>query len=541
MTLALLASVCLAPLQLPVTPVLAAKLTPGPNAVVGGEFGARVALDDGRAAIAAIGEQFDTGAVYVHDRLNGVWSLTQRIAPSDAPGGSFGLALALSGDRLVVGLPSASLPAYATGAVRTYTFDGASWTLEAHLQPTDAAGSDFFGQCVALSGDTLAVGCPFDDTSVVESGSAYVYRRIGGAWTLEQKIVAPDAAPADRFGVALDLDGDTLVVGAHQEDNVQPNSGQVYVFTRSGAVWSEQARLKASDPNAGQWFGEDVALEGSRLIVGAPGDNATSFNGGAAYVFENDGVSWTQRAKLTAVVPSQTERFGSAVALSGNFAAAGAWQNAEGGGNSGAAYLFESSAGAWFQAAKLKPTDSAAGDRFGNDVALDGGDWINGAMLSDGPVQDAGSAYIYRILKQPIVYCTAKVNSLGCLPQMASQGESSLSSATPFDVYATSIVSGRLGVLLYGLSGRSQVPFAGGLLCVRGPVRRSPAQSSGGAPSGLDCTGEYHFDFNALAQSGSDPHLVVGQVVDAQYWYRDPPSSGAIGLSDALEFELTPR
>lgn len=142
----------------------------------------------------------------------------------------------------------------------------------------------------------------------------------------------------------------------------------------------------------------------------------------------------------------------------------------------------------------------------------------------------------------PETYCTAKVNSLGCTPQIGSIGVPSASSGAGFLVLATSVKNNQNGILFYGTSGRASTPFHGGTLCVSSPLRRTGIQNSGGSAGTLDCTGVYHFDFNAWSASGLDPLLVPGATVECQYYSRDPGFAPPdnIGLTDALEFTLQP-
>ncbi len=136
----------------------------------------------------------------------------------------------------------------------------------------------------------------------------------------------------------------------------------------------------------------------------------------------------------------------------------------------------------------------------------------------------------------PTIYCTGKLSSQGCVPQVGFSGSPSASNPSPFDVNAALVVPGMNGILFYG-HGADNTPFQGGILCALPPIVRTSLQVSGGAAV---CSGAYHFDFNALIQSGSDPSLVAGWQVNAQYWFRDPPASFGSGLSDALEFVIQP-
>ncbi len=141
----------------------------------------------------------------------------------------------------------------------------------------------------------------------------------------------------------------------------------------------------------------------------------------------------------------------------------------------------------------------------------------------------------------PQVYCTAKINSQGCLPQVQFTGSPSASLLAPFRIQARFVLNNKPGLLFYGLAFQT-LPFQGGTLCVESPLVRTAVQFAGGNPPPDDCSGLYSFDFNDYIQSGSDPRLVAGTLVDAQYWMRDPldPSGFTSGLSDALHFAIEP-
>jgi len=141
----------------------------------------------------------------------------------------------------------------------------------------------------------------------------------------------------------------------------------------------------------------------------------------------------------------------------------------------------------------------------------------------------------------PVVYCTAKTNSQGCLPMLASQGSPSLSIPLPFDVTVTDALNNKTGIFFYGLNGPVAAPFFGGTLCVQPPIRRTPIQFSGGTPPpAADCSGTLTFDFNDWIQSGQDPLIAAGNSVALQAWMRDPQSSFGVSLSDAVEALVCP-
>jgi hypothetical protein len=146
----------------------------------------------------------------------------------------------------------------------------------------------------------------------------------------------------------------------------------------------------------------------------------------------------------------------------------------------------------------------------------------------------------FSALQASFTYCEPKLSSAGCLPTMSSSGFCSATSPLPFDVMAEDVLSKQFGFLFYG-DRRHEIPFFGGTLCVKGPLRRTPVQFSGGTGP-ANCTGAYSLDFNALIQSGVNPHLLPGVTLYTQYWFRDPPLGGnePVGVSDALTFTIAP-
>ena len=203
-----------------------------------------------------------------------------------------------------------------------------TWSEQQKLTASDAAPNDDFGTSVALSGDTAVVGAPFDDDAGSASGSAYVFVRSGTRWSQQQKLTASDAAPNDDFGLAVAVSGDTAVVGAIGDDDAGRVSGAAYVFVRSGTRWSQQQKLTASDAASNDLFGISVAVSGDTAVVGARGDDdAGGVNSGAAYVFVRSGTRWSEQQKLTASDAAAGIRFGNSVAVSGDTAVVGAFED----------------------------------------------------------------------------------------------------------------------------------------------------------------------------------------------------------------------
>ncbi len=408
-------------------------------------FGWSVAVDGNTVAVGAVNEGgsgdslSNSGAVYVFERdTNGDWQQAAYLKASNAASDDrFGSSVALSGNTLVVGATGVDDPASNSGAVYVFERDSmGSWSQQAILQADNAGGSDNFGSSVALSGDTLVVGVPWEasgaagvtnggssgsagsDDSASGAGAAYVFvRDSNGNWSQQAYLKASNTEAYDNFGSAIAVDGDTLVVGAPSEssdfigvtagpnpdvandNNLASFSGAAYVFVRDGnGNWRQQAYLKASNTDAGDNFGYSLAISGNRLLVGARFEDsaASGINGddndntaaqaGAAYVFVRDGNgNWSQEAYLKASNTGAGDSFGVSVALAGNLAVVGAYmedssstgidgnQADNGLHDPGAAYVFvHDGQGHWRQQVYLKASNTGSDDLFGWSVATDG-------------------------------------------------------------------------------------------------------------------------------------------------------------------------
>jgi FG-GAP repeat protein len=264
------------------------------------------------------------------------------------------------------------------------------------LTASDAAEGDFFGVSVAVSGDTIVVGAWDNDGGSENSGSAYVFVRSGVSWTEQQKLTASDAAAGDDFGGSVAIDGDTAVVGARLNDDAGDSSGSAYVFVRSGTTWTEQQKLTASDAAERDSFGESVAVSGDTAVVGARWNDDAGDSSGSAYVFVRSGTTWTEQQKLTASDAAEGDFFGISVAISGDTAVVGVRNDDVVGINSGSAYVFVRSGTIWTEQQKLTASDAAAVDRFGLDVAISGDTVVVGAPANDDAGFNSGSVYIYK-------------------------------------------------------------------------------------------------------------------------------------------------
>jgi hypothetical protein len=240
------------------------------------------------------------------------------------------------------------------------------------------------------SGDSSAVVCDYGQLFQPE-----VSARIRSLYT---KLLASDPDPWDHFGGSVAISGDVAIVGASGDDSLGINAGAAYIFQRNpGGIWSQSQMLVADDPNEGDIFGNSVAISGDVAIIGASGDDNGATNAGAAYIFERkaDG-EWSQKKKLVAFDPMESDQFGNSVAIDRDVAVIGAYWKDQGAPNAGAAYIFERAAdGAWNQKQKFLASDADSSDRFGYSVAVSGDVAVIGADRDDSLGINAGAAYIF--------------------------------------------------------------------------------------------------------------------------------------------------
>ena len=351
-------------------------------------FGWSVAVSGDTAIVGTNQDLGAAGSAYVFLRTAGVWKEQQVLAASDAQAGdAFGIAVALSGDTALVGAPNHDDGASDAGSVYVFVRSAGVWTQQQELTASVAAAQRRFGRAVALEGDTAFVGTE----DFASQGSAYVFARSAGVWTEEQVLTGATGGNGDLFGRSVAVSGDTALIGAVGDVDNGDFSGSAYVFVRSGAAWTEEAKLAASDAARTQYFGYSVALDGDRALVGAPGDSVGADFSGAAFVFERTGTGWTQRRKLTADAPRMFGLVGISVALHGDTALVGAPFDDD----KGAAYVFLRTAPGWVQLPKFTAFDGALSDEFGHSVALAGDVALVGAPRNDQKGTDAGAVYVF--------------------------------------------------------------------------------------------------------------------------------------------------
>jgi hypothetical protein len=400
-----------------------------------------------------------SGAAYVFRRTGTTWANEAYLkAPNTEAGDFFGQSVSISGETIVVGAlgesssqttitngtTSSGNGAPGSGAAYVFRRTGSSWTNEAYLKAPNAEASDSFGTSISISGETIVVGAPDEDSSqttitngntnagagATDSGAAYVFRRTGSIWTNEAYLKAPNAETTDRFGTSICISGDTIVVGSAVEDSSQTtitngtlsqasyqalatNQGAAYVFRRTGTTWVNEAYLKAPNTENSDSFGQ-AFISGDTIVVGAFSEDslqttitngtliqASDFSGtnsGAAYVFRRTGTTWTNEAYLKAPNSESGDGFGR-VSISGDTIVATALsedslQTTITNGtliqapdtsaiNTGAAYVFRRTGTTWVNEAYLKAPNAEANDNFGISPAISGDTIVVGALSED--------------------------------------------------------------------------------------------------------------------------------------------------------------
>lgn len=355
------------------------------------------------------------------------WAQLGKLTATDLDtNGWFGISSALDGDTLVVGAHGARVNGQAQqGAAYVFVKPPGGWadaTQSAKLVASGAGSGENAGQSVAISGDTIVIGAQNADGW---KGVAYVFVKPIGGWsgTVNQvaRLSASDAVVESGFGVSVGISGNTIVVGAYQQDvNGNDKQGAAYVFNKPLGGWSdmtESAKLTASNGAVNDLFGQAVAISGDAILSGAPEHDGSGHpDQGAAYIFVKPVGGWagnlTESANLAASDADTSDFFGYPVAMSGDTAVVVA-QEADG---RGYGYVFVKPTAGWSgaltQNAKLRSTNAGVNQLFGWSVATDGNSVVIGSPWYGSASE--GAAFVF---KRPgggwaDMTETAKLNSL---------------------------------------------------------------------------------------------------------------------------------
>ncbi len=310
----------------------------------------------------------------------------------------FGEALALSGTSLVVGARHHDIAAAIPNSGAAYVFveTAAGFIEEAQILPHDPVIHGKFGHSVAIDGDTILVGAPDARVLGFPEGAVYFFHRAQSVWVGAARIEATTPAIGDRFGWSVAIEGEWAAVGAYGDDAAGFNAGAVHIYRRQAPLsWVLFAELRPEQPGGNDFFGQAVALDGERLLVGAPGEDSVALDGGAAYLFAFDGTSWVEQKKVTVASASAQARFGEVLDLDGSRMVVSALHSGILGSQQGEVYIFDELGGEWELSAQLAPKEAGAGDGFGWRVDLLGDDLLVGGPRFDGVLDNGGSAWLF--------------------------------------------------------------------------------------------------------------------------------------------------
>jgi hypothetical protein len=349
-----------------------AELSQGTSGSSGDEFGYAVGLTASTAFVGAPGRTAATGAVFLFSFAGGTWSSQATLVASDGETGyKFGISLAVSNSIALVG---SSTYRNRRGAVYAFGPSGGDWQQAAEFKASSNELGTLFGESVSLSGTTAVVGS-YRSQRYVGSGYVFTQGASSSAWSQSAELLASDGhGGGDVFGRAVALDGTTLVVGAPGSKGEQ---GAAYVYTSNGSSWSLAAEITDPGGRDGDMFGSAVAISGRTIVIGAPAPTAVD---ASAYVYHQSGSGWVLQSTL---VPASGHpaHFGNAVAVSASTAVVSASEGV---------YVFSSQRGIWSQVQTLTPADGASGDRYGFAVGLS-----RSALVVGAPGHDAGAGIAY--------------------------------------------------------------------------------------------------------------------------------------------------
>ncbi|RYD83699.1 MAG: hypothetical protein EOP84_07520, partial [Verrucomicrobiaceae bacterium] len=377
--------------------------------VNGDQFGCALAFSGDHLVVGAKLRNFssvsqDIGAIYPFEWNGSAWTSSPVILSSTpVAGGEFGAAIAISGGTMAVGAPREPGTAASSGTVSIYQWNGTGWIFARKLQATDGTANDLYGYTVAMSGTTLIVGAPNHLESGSGLGSAYLHVLGDGTWPLQQKLVGDlsgHAGTVNFYGSGAALEGDTAVLGSDYIDTPYGmNSGAIYIFTRTAGVWAPSKTLIASDAAANGAMGKTVALSGNTVLAGSPNHPSGI---GAVYVFTRSGQDWSQQAKVSAPAYGAGSGFGTCIAIDGEtfVTSVPSFNNA-----SGKALVFRRTGSSWGSPIELTSqkfngsggvvVDEAAFVPFGLGVAIKGNRIAVGSPFNVVSPSASGTARVY--------------------------------------------------------------------------------------------------------------------------------------------------
>ena len=513
-TLALLA------LLAPSTQAQSATPLANPAPLVGERFGVAIDVDGATMVVSASGDGGSIPAnTYVYELLGGAWARTASLPALPASTTPFGSGLVLDSahSRIARGVLSLST---GLGEALIYERSGSSWPQVGAFAPAGLFGS--IGP-IALRGDSIVVGNPSFER-------VHVGRRQNGAWN-EVQVLQPTfnvGSGGSSFGGSVTLDGDMLLVSAPQafafsdfNTGLETRIGRLYVFTRANATanWGVATTLTPPLP---PWEPALLRSYGAAHAVNANWVATAGFNSFVGWGVDLRTRNGASVSAASTRLPAYTSSL-TALAFSGDRLVVASATELQ-------FWRYDTSGSATWVLDEQLSAPSASSFSSALDVGSD-------AIFVGDPQYASGTGVVWEFGPPAGLrtYCTAKLNSDGCLPAIGWVGAPSVNGASAFTVNCSNVVPQRAGVLIYAFQ-HAATPFLGATLCVAS-LQRTSVVNSGGAAS---CSGVLSFDFGAHIQSGVDPALTAGTKVYAQWWHRDAQTTPPHGLSNAVHMIIQP-
>ena len=322
---------------------LQAKLLPA-DGEEGDRFGRSTSIDGNTIIIGAFTDTDNgpsSGSAYIFTRKGNVWTEQAKLLPTDGDAEDlFGYSVSISGTTALVGAFGDDNVSTYSGAAYIFTSKNSQWTQQAKLTSTTEIGNRF-GSSVSLSGDTAVIGAHLNNDFGPDSGSAYIFRRVEKTWTLQSKLLPTSGNDFDYFGIAVSVEGDTAVIGASGNATGGPNSGAAYVFTRTENQWTQHTKLTPPEGSDGGRFGVSVDINENTIAIGANRDSENGSRSGAAYAFKYDQNKWSRLPKFFPSDGRFNLEFANSISISGDKVLLGSHFDDDNGRESGSAYLFD--------------------------------------------------------------------------------------------------------------------------------------------------------------------------------------------------------
>ncbi len=367
----------------------------------GDNLGKAVSID-GNFAI--VGAPFDSdngsssGSAYIYHYNGSNWVELQKLIASDgADSDYFGYSVSISGDYAIVGAYGDDDHGSSSGSAYIYHYNGSNWIEQQKITASNGADGSFFGYTVSISGNNAIVGALLHDVIYGREGSVYIFHFDGSNWIEQQILISSDAFLKDYFGCSVSIDGDKAIVGSWGNNYVGNNDGSAYIYTLNGSVWVEQQKLIASDAYPEDRFGGSVSISGDYAIVGSHWDDDNGSSSGSAYIYHYNGSNWVELQKLIASDGAYSDYFGYSVSISGYYAIVGAYGDDDNGSSSGSAYIYYLNGTTWEEQRKILASDASLVDNFGSSVFIFDNTVFVGAPCVDDNGTNSGSLYIFEI------------------------------------------------------------------------------------------------------------------------------------------------